>query len=89
MVNKILNIRVFEDEQGTMWKKGVKELGLEVLCGKVYRNRDTTTPSCHLIHSFLVSQFTLQAKTVKGNLTPFLILLGIPVHACIKLCHIR
>lgn len=44
MVNKILNIRVFEDEQGTMWKKGVKELGLEVLCGKVYRNRDTTPP---------------------------------------------
>lgn len=44
IVNKILNIRVFEDEQGTMWKKGVKDLGLEVLCGKVYRKRDTPPP---------------------------------------------
>ncbi|KAJ8658963.1 D-tyrosyl-tRNA(Tyr) deacylase [Lichtheimia ornata] len=50
IVNKILNIRVFEDEQGTMWKKGVKDLGLEVLC---------------------VSQFTLQAKTIKGNKPDF------------------
>lgn len=32
IVNKILNIRVF-DHEGAMWKKGVKELGLEVLCG--------------------------------------------------------
>ncbi|KAI8143889.1 D-tyrosyl-tRNA deacylase [Fennellomyces sp. T-0311] len=32
IVNKILNIRVFDDDQGIMWKKGVKELGLEVLC---------------------------------------------------------
>ncbi|KAI9492873.1 D-tyrosyl-tRNA deacylase [Zychaea mexicana] len=32
IINKILNLRVFDDEQGTMWKKGVKELGLEVLC---------------------------------------------------------
>ncbi|ORY97987.1 D-tyrosyl-tRNA deacylase [Syncephalastrum racemosum] len=31
IVNKILNIRVF-DHEGVMWKKGVKELGLEVLC---------------------------------------------------------
>jgi predicted RNA-binding protein with PUA domain len=33
MVNKILNVRVF-DENGTMWKKGVKDSGLELLCGK-------------------------------------------------------
>ena len=33
IINKILNIRVFDDEQGVMWKKGVKDLGLEVLCG--------------------------------------------------------
>lgn len=33
MVNKILNIRVF-DEQGVMWKKGVKDAGLELLCSK-------------------------------------------------------
>ncbi|KAG1452994.1 hypothetical protein G6F56_007678 [Rhizopus delemar] len=31
MVNKILNIRVF-DENGAMWKKGVKDAGLELLC---------------------------------------------------------
>ena len=33
MVNKILNVRVFE-EGGAMWKKGVKDAGLELLCGK-------------------------------------------------------
>jgi D-tyrosyl-tRNA(Tyr) deacylase len=33
MVNKILNVRVFDDN-GVMWKKGVKDSGLEVLCGK-------------------------------------------------------
>lgn len=32
MVNKILNVRVF-DENGAMWKKGVKDAGLELLCG--------------------------------------------------------
>ncbi|KAI7864778.1 D-tyrosyl-tRNA deacylase [Spinellus fusiger] len=33
MVNKILNIRVFEDEKtGAMWKVGTKEAGLEILC---------------------------------------------------------
>ncbi|KAI8876562.1 D-tyrosyl-tRNA deacylase [Backusella circina FSU 941] len=31
MVNKILNVRVFDD-QGVMWKKGVKDAGLEILC---------------------------------------------------------
>ncbi|KAI8387956.1 D-tyrosyl-tRNA deacylase [Radiomyces spectabilis] len=51
MVNKILNIRVFEDEAtGAMWKKSAKDLGLEILC---------------------VSQFTLQAKTIKGNKPDF------------------
>ncbi|CEG62884.1 Putative D-tyrosyl-tRNA(Tyr) deacylase [Rhizopus microsporus] len=49
MVNKILNIRVFDDN-GVMWKKGVKDAGLELLC---------------------VSQFTLQANTVKGNKPDF------------------
>jgi D-Tyr-tRNAtyr deacylase len=33
MVNKILNVRVF-DENDVMWKKGVKDAGLELLCGK-------------------------------------------------------
>lgn len=32
MVNKILNVRIF-DENGAMWKKGVKDAGLELLCG--------------------------------------------------------
>lgn len=32
MVNKILNVRVFDDS-GVMWKKGVKDAGLELLCG--------------------------------------------------------
>ncbi|RCH84066.1 D-tyrosyl-tRNA(Tyr) deacylase [Rhizopus stolonifer] len=31
MVNKILNVRVFDDN-GVMWKKGVKDAGLELLC---------------------------------------------------------
>lgn len=35
MVNKILNVRVF-DENGMMWKKGVKDAGLELLCGKMF-----------------------------------------------------
>lgn len=34
MVNKILNVRVFDDN-GAMWKKGVKDAGLEVLCGMI------------------------------------------------------
>ncbi|KAI7899209.1 D-tyrosyl-tRNA deacylase [Cokeromyces recurvatus] len=49
MVNKILNIRVF-NENDIMWKKGVKDAGLELLC---------------------VSQFTLQAQTIKGNKPDF------------------
>ena len=32
-VKKILNIRVFGDDQGTMWKKSVKDLSLEILSG--------------------------------------------------------
>ncbi|KAI9315146.1 D-tyrosyl-tRNA deacylase [Dichotomocladium elegans] len=32
IVKKILNVRIFEDETGAMWKKGVKDLNLEVLC---------------------------------------------------------
>lgn len=32
MVNKILNVRVFDDN-GIMWKKGVRDAGLELLCG--------------------------------------------------------
>lgn len=35
MVNKILNVRVF-DENGMMWKKSVKDAGLELLCGKMF-----------------------------------------------------
>ncbi|KAJ1674533.1 D-tyrosyl-tRNA(Tyr) deacylase [Spiromyces aspiralis] len=33
IVRKILSVRVFEDEDGKMWSKNVKDLGLEVLCG--------------------------------------------------------
>ncbi|KAG0167762.1 D-tyrosyl-tRNA(Tyr) deacylase [Apophysomyces sp. BC1034] len=33
MVNKILNLRVFDEEStGAMWKKSTKDLGLEILC---------------------------------------------------------
>ena len=39
MVNKILNIRVFDDN-GVMWKKGVKDAGLELLCGKFQNLRN-------------------------------------------------
>jgi D-Tyr-tRNAtyr deacylase len=35
MVKKILNVRVFEDEKGEkMWARSVKDVGLEILCGK-------------------------------------------------------
>ncbi|OMH86334.1 D-tyrosyl-tRNA(Tyr) deacylase 1 [Zancudomyces culisetae] len=32
MVNRILGVRVFDDEK-QMWKKSVKDMNLEVLCG--------------------------------------------------------
>eukprot|EP00124_Ichthyophonus_hoferi_P006007 Ihof_evm2s1114 gene=Ihof_evmTU2s1114 len=32
MVRKIVNMRVFEDTEGKMWAKSVKDLGLELLC---------------------------------------------------------
>ncbi|KAG8987909.1 D-tyrosyl-tRNA(Tyr) deacylase [Tulasnella sp. JGI-2019a] len=32
IAKKILSIRVFDDENGTMWKHGVKEIGGEILC---------------------------------------------------------
>jgi len=34
MIKKILNVRVFEDENETMWSRSVKDLGLEILCSK-------------------------------------------------------
>ncbi|KAJ1925768.1 D-tyrosyl-tRNA(Tyr) deacylase [Tieghemiomyces parasiticus] len=33
IVRKVLNLRVFDDEDGSMWKKSVKELNLGVLSG--------------------------------------------------------
>ncbi|KAI7827870.1 D-Tyr tRNAtyr deacylase-like domain-containing protein [Kickxella alabastrina] len=32
MAKKILSMRVFEDQSGAMWKKNVKDLGLQILC---------------------------------------------------------
>eukprot|EP00123_Amoebidium_parasiticum_P013202 comp21826_c1_seq1/m.31113 comp21826_c1_seq1/g.31113 ORF comp21826_c1_seq1/g.31113 comp21826_c1_seq1/m.31113 type:complete len:201 (-) comp21826_c1_seq1:231-833(-) len=32
IVRKILSVRIFENEEGKMWTKSVKDLGLEVLC---------------------------------------------------------
>jgi D-aminoacyl-tRNA deacylase len=32
MVKKLLNLRLFDDEEGTRWKRSVKEAGLEILC---------------------------------------------------------
>lgn len=62
MVNKILNVRVFDDN-GVMWKKGVKDAGLELLCGKFY----ALFSNKHLTHfHIIVSQFTLQGLTIKG-----------------------
>ncbi|OBZ90323.1 D-tyrosyl-tRNA(Tyr) deacylase 1 [Choanephora cucurbitarum] len=42
MVNKILNIRMFDDN-GVMWKKGVKDAGLELLCVSQFTLQGTTT----------------------------------------------
>lgn len=65
IINKILNIRVFDDEAtGTMWKKGVKDLGLEVLCGNYWTIQEWTFPT--VTELILVSQFTLQGQTSKG-----------------------
>lgn len=63
IINKILNIRVF-DQDGAMWKKGVKDLGLEVLCGKREKWSVIGGRKLTLLHP--VSQFTLQGKTQKG-----------------------
>jgi hypothetical protein len=35
-------VRVFDD-QGVMWKKGVKDAGLEVLCGKAKKKKKEIT----------------------------------------------
>jgi len=32
IAKKVLNVRVFDDEKGVMWKAGVKDIGGEVLC---------------------------------------------------------
>ncbi|KAJ1666831.1 D-tyrosyl-tRNA(Tyr) deacylase [Coemansia sp. RSA 1646] len=32
IAKKILGVRIFDDDEGNMWKKGTQELGLEVLC---------------------------------------------------------
>ncbi len=50
IAKKVLNMRVFDDEAGVMWKHSVKDIDGEVLC---------------------VSQFTLMAKTTKGNKPDF------------------
>ncbi|KAI9243716.1 D-tyrosyl-tRNA deacylase [Helicostylum pulchrum] len=42
MVNKILNVRVFDDN-GVMWKKGVKDAGLELLCVSQFTLQSVTT----------------------------------------------
>ncbi|GAA5817792.1 hypothetical protein MFLAVUS_011348 [Mucor flavus] len=42
MVNKILNVRVFDDN-GVMWKKGVKDAGLELLCVSQFTLQSITT----------------------------------------------
>ena len=66
MVNKILNIRVFDDN-GVMWKKGVKDSGLELLCGMILFLLLKKAYSC----LYVVSQFTLQGSTIKGNKPDF------------------
>ncbi|KAL0089428.1 D-tyrosyl-tRNA deacylase [Phycomyces blakesleeanus] len=44
MVNKILNVRVFDDQAtGTMWKAGVKQAGLEILCVSQFTLQGQTT----------------------------------------------
>ena len=46
LAKKLLSIKLFEDTEGSHWKKSVKDLDYELLC---------------------VSQFTLHARTNKGN----------------------
>ena len=35
MVQKILNLRVFDDAKGLKWKRNVREVAGEVLCGEL------------------------------------------------------
>ena len=46
LAKKLLSIKLFEDTEGSHWRKSVKDLDYELLC---------------------VSQFTLHARTNKGN----------------------
>ncbi|KAJ1978299.1 D-tyrosyl-tRNA(Tyr) deacylase [Dimargaris verticillata] len=34
MVRKVLNLRLFDDETGKMWRKSAKDLDLEILSGQ-------------------------------------------------------
>ncbi|KAI9025879.1 D-tyrosyl-tRNA deacylase [Phycomyces nitens] len=44
MVNKILNVRVFDDQAtGAMWKAGAKQAGLEILCVSQFTLQGQTT----------------------------------------------
>lgn len=70
MVNKILNVRVFDDN-GVMWKKGVKDAGLEVLCGMWSNVLQCVSNLPNPLLYDIVSQFTLQGVTTKGNKPDF------------------
>ncbi|KAG2219448.1 hypothetical protein INT45_002333 [Circinella minor] len=71
IINKILNIRVFDDEQGAMWKKGVKDLGLEVLCVSQFTLQGKTVKGNK--PDFHQAMKTDQAKAMYEN---FLLKLG-------------
>lgn len=46
IAKKILNMRVFEDGDGNMWKKSVKDMNLEVLCVSQFTLYGKTIKGC-------------------------------------------
>ena len=57
LAKKILSVRLFNDETNQqMWRRSVRDIDGEILCGKYLLQSRLT----------LVSQFTLHAVTAKG-----------------------
>ncbi|EDQ86008.1 uncharacterized protein MONBRDRAFT_33958 [Monosiga brevicollis MX1] len=51
MVKKLVNIRLFEDEEGKMWRKSIKDLDLELLCVSqftLYAKMKSNKPDFHM-----------------------------------------